>query len=248
MLPARRKKVSPFASALRARASLGTPRLWLFDMDNTLYNASAYMFEKIHALMQSFIARRLNVTTEQARALQYDYWSKYGATFKGLQRHHHISPEEFLTETHRFDVACGVKTRLPKTLMRRTITRLPGKKVLLTNGPKDYAETILKTLHLQGVFETVKTSNQMQCLGKWRCKPDKTLLSVVAAQAQVKPEHVVLVEDSLANLKAAKALGMKTVWCIGYHRARMERFYRPSFVDVVIEDIAELNALVTRNR
>lgn len=246
MLHARRTKPSPFASALRARASLGSPRLWLFDMDNTLYNASAYMFEQIHALMQSFIAQRLNLSLEKARALQHTYWTRYGATFKGLQRHHQISPEEFLRETHRFDVASGVKTRLPKALMRRNIARLPGQKVLLTNGPEDYARIILKTLHLQGVFKTITTSSQMQCLGKWRCKPDKTLLSVVIAQAQVRPEQAVLVEDSLANLKAAKALGMKTVWCIGYHRARMERFYRPSFVDVVIEDVSELPALVMR--
>lgn len=248
MLRPHRNKPTVSTSAVRAQACLGSPRLWLFDMDDTLYSASAFMFDRIHALMENFIAQKLQMPVDQARAIQNAYWSTYGATFLGLERHHNISPDEFLGATHRFDVASCVTTRYPKARLRRTLTQLPGRKVLLTNGPRDYARTILQTLRLQGVFESMTTSSQMHCLGRWRCKPDKTLLRVVTAQAQIDPSHTVLVEDNLANLRAAKALGMKTVWCVGYHKAGAQRCARPHFVDAVIHDVSELPSLVVHKR
>ena len=39
---------------------------------------------------------------------------------------------------------------------------------------------------------------------------------------------------------------MKTVWCVGYRRRLTERWKKPAYVDVVIENIAELIRLATR--
>ena len=231
---------------LRACAALGKPRVWFFDMDDTLYNASEGMFEQIHLRMEDFIARALNLPLAQAAKVQEDYWAQYGATFLGLAKHHAIDPHEFFAATHTFDLPRFLHSDMTPSQLRHLLIKLPGRKAVITNGPREYAETIVRTLRVEDRFERLFTASDMNALGRWRCKPDTSLLAMAVAQMRVLPQHCVLVEDSLANLKSAKKLGMKTVWCVGYRRRLTERCKKPAYVDVVIENIAELIRLATR--
>lgn len=222
------------------------PRVWIFDMDDTLYNASAGMFDEIHARMRAFIADALGVGEPRAVEFQRAYWAKYGATFLGLERHHGIAPEKFLEKTHDFDPVPLVRTALPARHICASIRRLPGRKVLLTNGPKHYVQQILKSLHLQGVFNFVLTSSDMRIMSRWRCKPDNAILCRILSRLGAKPEDCVLIEDSLKNIKAAHSLHMKTVWCVGYSRGF--RGSRPGYVDAVIDNVTELSHVCMRRK
>ena len=73
------------------------PKLWLFDLDDTLFEASGGMLHKIHLLMNEYMCRELGMEWEEASALRRHYWSVYGATFLGLWRHHGIDPRDFLS-------------------------------------------------------------------------------------------------------------------------------------------------------
>ena len=188
------------------------PKLWIFDMDDTLYCASAGMFDAIHAAMRHFVADRLGVTVAEGQRLQEHYWAEYGATFLGLAKHHGIRPEELLPATHSFPVPPLVKSRADKNQLRRWLQQLSGKKVVLTNGPRHYAHQVLETLHCRDLFDGVLTSEDMHLLGRWRCKPDTALLYAAARLGGAVPRDCVLVEDSLRNLRSAKKLGMQTVW------------------------------------
>ena len=116
------------------------PKLWLIDLDDTLYSASAGMFHDIHVLMDDYIQSALGVSSQTANLLRKEYWQRYGVTFLGLWLHHGIDPVDFLTKTHNVDIS-SVKTR---GLMRQSLVSLPGKKVLFTNAPNHFAERILK--------------------------------------------------------------------------------------------------------
>lgn len=221
------------------------PKLWIFDMDDTLYCASAGMFDAIHAAMRHFVADRLGVTVAEGQRLQEHYWSEYGATFLGLAKHHGILPEEFLPATHSFPVPPLVKTRADKNQLRRWLQQLPGKKVVLTNGPRHYAHQVLETLHCRDLFAGVLTSEDMHLLGCWRCKPDTALLYAAARLGGAVPRDCVLVEDSLRNLRSAKKLGMQTVWCIG-NAGRNRAVERPFYVDSVIRTLKDLPHLTAR--
>lgn len=50
------------------------PKLWLLDMDDTLYSASAGMFHDIHVLMDAYIVGKLGLSAEQANELRKYYW------------------------------------------------------------------------------------------------------------------------------------------------------------------------------
>ena len=69
-----------------------TQRTWLFDLDNTLHNASAHIFPQIHVSMMAYICRHLNVDEAEATRLRQTYWKRYGATLLGMMRHHGTDP------------------------------------------------------------------------------------------------------------------------------------------------------------
>jgi len=225
---------------------LGTPKFWLFDMDDTLYDATHSVFEAIHPRMERFIMDRLGVSAEEAARLQHGYWERYGATFLGLAIQHAIAPEEFLIAAHDFDVegavACSERPRALCELLRR----LPGQKAVLTNGPRAYANRVLRTLGVKGVFKFLVTANDMHVLGTWRCKPDSVLLLHACRKAGVKPGDSVIIDDSLANLKVAHELGMRTVWCTGYRHANAVK--RPAYVDVAVTSVEELARLAAAKK
>ena len=69
--------------------------VWLFDLDNTLHDASHAMFPAISANMNTYIARVLSQNGETAtpamiNAARVGYWKRYGATLLGMMRHHQV--------------------------------------------------------------------------------------------------------------------------------------------------------------
>ena len=84
-------------------------RVWLFDLDNTLHDASHAAFGEIHVAMTDYMVRHLELPHDEAWALRQHYWKHYGATLLGLVRHHGVKTAHFLAETHRLP---GLEQRL----------------------------------------------------------------------------------------------------------------------------------------
>lgn len=190
--------------------------VWLFDLDNTLHDASRAVFRHIDGSMTDYIARELKLSHEQADALRRDYWRCYGATLLGLVHHHGIRPAHFLEHTHALP---GLEARLfSHAHDRAALKRLGGRKYVLTNAPRGYARRVLGALGLETVFDGIIPIEAMRMFGRWRPKPDARMLRHVAARLKVPPSRCVLVEDTLAHQKAAHALGMRTVWMQRYLR------------------------------
>jgi len=189
-------------------------RLWLFDLDNTLHDASHAAFAPISAAMTRYIAEHLRLDEDDATALRQRYWKRYGATLLGLVRHHAISAAHFLEHTHRLP---GLEDRLRSSAHdRAALARLRGRKFVLTNAPRDYALRVLDTLGLASCFDGVIGIEDMAMFGHLRPKPDARMLRRVAARLKVAPARCVLVEDTLEHQKAARGLGMTTVWMRRY--------------------------------
>ena len=73
--------------------------MWLFDLDNTLHNASYASLRDINERMSTYIERELGLSRPQADALRRDYWIRYGATLLGVVRHHQVDAAHFLHDT-----------------------------------------------------------------------------------------------------------------------------------------------------
>ena len=101
-------------------------RTWLFDLDNTLHNATPHIFPHINRSMRQYIERHLGVDESEATRIRQDYWIRYGATLRGLMRHHGTDPKHFLWETHQFpDLRRMLDFEKP---MLHILRKLPGKK------------------------------------------------------------------------------------------------------------------------
>ena len=61
---------------------------WLFDLDNTLHDASPHIFPQINRAMRDYIERHLGLDRQAANQIRQHYWERYGATLLGLIRHH----------------------------------------------------------------------------------------------------------------------------------------------------------------
>jgi len=213
-------------------------RVWLFDLDNTLHDAGAWVFAQMNDEMTRYVEATLGIGRAEADTLRQAYWRRYGSTLLGLIRHHRVKSEHFLHETHRFP---GLEARV--TGHRHdfaAIGRLAGRRIVLTNAPRAYALRVLGALGVLALFDEVLAIEDMRQFGQLRPKPDRRMLRGLVARLRVRPGDCVLVEDALENLRAAREVGMRGVWMQRYARRgahngpRVERWtVRPAGVRVV---------------
>jgi len=221
--------------------------IWLFDLDNTLHDASRAVFWRLNGSMTDYIEQHLGLPRDEADRLRIHYWRRYGATLLGLEKHHGIRAAHFLAQTH---VLPGLEAQLHMpTVDREALKRLPGRKFLLTNAPADYAKRVLTALDLASVFEGVIAIEGMRVFGDLRPKPDARMLRVVLAKHKLQADRCVLVEDTVANLKSARRLGLRTVWMQHYLKdnphgpeAGIALHGRPPWVCVRIKKLRALHA------
>ena len=80
-------------------------KIWLFDLDNTIYSPSTKIFDQIDKRMKLFISKKLLVSEDEAFALQKKFYNKYGTTLYGLMKHYKFDPDEFLDFVHNVDLS-----------------------------------------------------------------------------------------------------------------------------------------------
>jgi len=223
--------------------------VWLFDLDNTLHNASASAFKLLDATMNAYIERELAVSGPEANRLRGHYWRRYGATLLGLMRHHGVDRDHFLHHTHVLpDLESQLATHRHDV---DAVRRLAGRKLILTNAPQAYARRVLRALRMEGLFEAIISIEQMTMFGQLRPKPDGRLFRVLPVRLGVSPQRCVLVEDTLAHQRAAFAAGMQTVWMQRWARAgqhgpeigvRLRR--KPPYVCARIHGLQQLHCVL----
>jgi putative hydrolase of the HAD superfamily len=210
--------------------------VWLFDLDNTLHDASHAAFRDINERMTAYIVRELGLPEAEADALRRRYWLRYGATLLGLVRHHGIKASHFLRHTH---ILPGLEQRVRGHAHDfAALAQLRGDKFILTNAPADYTARVLGVLGAGRLFDGVIPIERMRMFGHLRPKPDARMLRQVAVRLGVPPSRCVLVEDTLVHLKSARRIGMGTVWMQRWTRdatwgiaAAMRVHTTPAYVD-----------------
>lgn len=222
-------------------------RVWFFDLDNTLHNASAHVFGALHRSMGDYIEVHLGVPQAEASRLRALYWQRYGATLLGLVRHHGVRADHFLHQTHKLD---GIESLLHTHAHDlAALKRLRGRKFLLTNAPQAYAQRVLETLGMQHCFEAIIPCEQMRMFGHWRLKPDARMFRAMLARLKLQARDCVLVEDTLVHQKSARRVGMRTVWMQRWvHKAAAKHGpeagiglrRRPVYVDQRIRALSQL--------
>ena len=241
-----------------ANHTLPSP-VWLFDLDNTLHDASHAIFPAISANMNTYIGRVLGdgltpATQAQVDAARLGYWKRYGATLLGMIRHHGVSAADFLHVTH--DLGALDKLVRAEKGLGTLLRRLPGRKILLTNAPTRYSTDVMRHLGLSRHFAHHVAIEHMHVHRQLRPKPSSLMLRRLLRKHGVAARRCILVEDTLANLKSASRLGLRTVWVTQYLRmsdpigkAPLPRtLKRPGYVHVKVKSVRQLPARLHRLR
>lgn len=185
-------------------ARLAHVRNWIFDLDNTLYPARANLFAQIDARIGAFIAARFGIDPDAARRLQKRYFHEKGTTLAGLIADHGVDPHEYLGYVHDVEMD-ALDHDAP---LVAAIARLPGRKLVFTNGDAPYARRVLGRLGLGEAFEAIHDIHATNYVPK----PEPEVYRGLCDAHDLDPAASLFVEDMARNLAPAKAIGMTTVW------------------------------------
>lgn len=185
-------------------ARLQPIRNWIFDLDNTLYPAKINLFARIDARMTAYIADLLGVEPAEAHRIQKGYFLDHGTTLAGLMREHDVDPHHFLSYVH--DIEMDVLEE--DAPLAAAIARLPGRKLVFTNGDRPYALKVLDRLGLGASFEAVHDVHAMDLVPK----PHASAYTGLCAALDLDPACSLFADDMARNLAPAKAIGMTTLW------------------------------------
>ena len=176
---------------------------WVFDLDNTLYPHHLNLWEQVDVRIRDYIAGFLNVTHDEAFRLQKDYYRRYGTSLRGLMEEHGLDPDEFLEIVHQIDYS----PLTPDPALGAAIAGLPGRKLILTNGTRRHAETVMRKLEIEERFEDVFDI----AAAELEPKPRPQVYDRFLARHKVDPAKAAIFEDLARNLEVPHALGMTTV-------------------------------------
>ena len=170
-------------------------KYWLFDLYNTLYSGATKVFDQVDKRMSEFISSKLNISKQEAKKIQKNYFVEYNTTLNGMIKNHKIDAEEFLEFVHDIDLS---------------FLKINGKKIIFTNGSRAHAQNVTKKLGIERHFDDIFDIVSADFIPKPSIKTYKKIIE----KYKIEPQYSIFIEDIARNLKPAHELGMKTVWII----------------------------------
>ncbi|WP_375461540.1 pyrimidine 5'-nucleotidase [uncultured Enterovirga sp.] len=175
---------------------------WVFDLDNTLYSHEAGVWPQVDERITLYIMNLFGLDGMSARALQKFFYHRHGTTLRALMDDYGVDPEDFLDFAHDIDHS-AIELN---PLLGDAIERLPGRKLILTNGSRRHATSVAMKLgifdHFEDVFDIVAAD--------FVPKPDRRAYETFLRRHVVDPARSALFEDIAKNLVVPHDMGMTT--------------------------------------
>ena len=188
--------------SLPAAGDFAKVNAWVFDLDNTLY-PHHLLWQQVDDRIRSFIVDFLKVSPDEAFRVQKDYYKRYGTTMRGLMTEHALDHTEYLEYVHEIDHS----VLKPDPALGAVLQKLPGRKLILTNGTRKHADAVMKKLevheHFEDIFDIVAAELEP--------KPAAIAYERFLALHDVDPTKAAMFEDLARNLAVPHAMGMTTV-------------------------------------
>ena len=205
-------------------------KYWIFDLDNTLYSGKTKVFEQVDKRMSKYISDKLDVSVEEAKKIQKNYFYEYNTTLNGMIKNHKIDPDEFLEFVH--DINIDFLQKDPE--LEKEIKKLNGKKIIFTNGSRKHALNVTRRIGIDQLFDDIFDIVDCNFIPKPSMEPYKKLVE----KHKIDPKLCVFVEDIARNLKPAYEMGMKTVW-IENEEPWASKFSDSNFINYRTNNLSE---------
>jgi putative hydrolase of the HAD superfamily len=128
---------------------------------------------------------------------------------------HGMKPEDYLEFVHQIDHS----PLTPNAALGDALEKLPGRKLILTNGTRKHADAVMKRLdidrHFEDVFDIAAADLDP--------KPLPRVYERFLKRHAVDPAKSAMFEDLARNLEVPHALGMTTVLVVPQHTREIFR-------------------------
>jgi len=191
-------------------------KFWLFDLDNTIYSPNTKIFDEIDNRMKKYISKLLKISESEAFKIQKLYYKEFGTTLSGLIKNHNVNADEFLDYVHKVDL----KNLTESKDLKKSISKLRGKKIIYTNGDLKHAENVLNKLNIWDLFDDIFDIKKSSLIPK----PNKESLESLINFYNLNPRETVYFEDIEINLKNAYDFGI-TTFLIDHNKRALKKSY-----------------------
>jgi putative hydrolase of the HAD superfamily len=179
--------------------------VFFFDLDNTLYAERIGVVARIDRRINEYLEVHLGIPAAEVDGVRRQFWAEHGTTLRGLMSRHSVDADDYLQYVHDIDLG---DLLAPNQRLRTLLARLPGRKAVFSNASRAHARRVLDLLGLDGAFEAVIGLEDLDYVPKPQPQAFRIALDRLGAAAHAST----LIDDLRANLRAAKQLGMRTVW------------------------------------
>jgi putative hydrolase of the HAD superfamily len=160
-----------------------------FDLDNTLYPASASMEADIIARMTDYAAAFIGISTDEAQRLRKANLAQYGTTLEWLMAEHGLTDyDDYFACVH----PSGEESVLtPDPQLRPFLAGIHQPKFIFTNAPMEHATRILDKFGIADCFQKIYDVRFNQLTGK----PSRSAVERVLADSGWPAAESLFVDD-----------------------------------------------------
>ncbi len=205
-----------------------------FDLDDTLYPPATGLWDEIGARINRYMCERLGFSPETVVAVREAYFHQYGTTLRGLQIHHGVDMNDYLTFVHDVPLERYLQ---PDAALRQALAGIPARKWVFTNADTGHAQRVLRQRGLKGLFEGII---DIYILAPY-CKPmPEAFHQALQIAGSPDPSSCLLIDDQARITRAARSLGFRTALV---HSSSSES---PD-ADFVLPSLADLTKLLQQD-
>jgi len=177
----------------------------VFDLDDTLYPPGNGLWDEIGERINQYLIQYTGVDAAVVHDVRRQYYQKYGTTLGGLMAEvPSVDVDVYLNYVHDVNPSRYIG---PNPALDTMLSSLPQTKVIFTNSDTTHSQRILTCLGIQRHFTNIVDIRAMGFKNKPLPEAYEALFKTIGVPAN----QCVFIEDSLRNLRAAKALGMTTL-------------------------------------
>lgn len=205
----------------------------LWDLDNTLYRVDHALELAInHAVARAAISLGADISHEDAQQLAYESWLEHRHSAHVFMTRYNLSFHDMHMTTDKFLEGSVVE----KCLMTRDLFHHTTQDhALITHSARPWALRTLEHLELKPWFPDHQVFGYEDYEFMSKAKSRKSF-EIALASINKNPEDVMMVEDTLENLRVPREMGMKTVFL--HHGKKPSTL--PGFVDCDFSNVREL--------
>lgn len=190
----------------------GKNRVWLFDYDLTLY-AEREILLALDNRIALFVEKTLGCSAEEAQNVRKEYLQEFGTTLAGLRAKNGTLPDDYFDFIH--DPSTLVYPK-PDPQKKKLLDGLEGPKYIFTNGRSDWSRKGCRLMEIDGCFCRIVGLENLDWEGKPFASAYETMEQILEGDKAWSPGEdrgrIVLIDDSIKNLRTAAERGWTTVW------------------------------------